>query len=112
VTEPLQPTEAPDVDATPELPTPPIPAPEPTTAEQVTPPLHRAASHTTSQPGIKSPTVLQLAASIGCDPAKILRSEFNRYRTNQRTDGRQIWTSFVATDDPEQAAVYETVWPQ
>lgn len=61
------------------------------------------------------PTTEQLAASIGCEPDKIVRSVLNRRRTLQ--EGKQIWTSFVERDEPQNeqgdtVAVFETVWPQ
>lgn len=64
--------------------------------------------NTTSAP--PEPTAEQLAASIGCDPAKIIRSTLNKFRSAQ--EGLSIYTSFVDEGDPERAAVYETVWPQ
>lgn len=58
------------------------------------------------------PTNEQLAASIGCDPAKIIRSAHNKIKSDVRDDGKSIYTSFVDEGDPQRAAVYETIWPQ
>ena len=57
-----------------------------------------------------APTKEELAASIGCDPSTIIRSVLNQRRTAQ--EGKQIWTTFVDQGDPENAAVFETEWPQ
>ncbi len=58
------------------------------------------------------PTTSELARSIGCRSEDIVRSELNRFKTAQRTDGKQVWTSFVDQGDPERVAVFETEWPQ
>lgn len=59
-----------------------------------------------AEPMEPNPTAEQLAASIGCEPERIIRSV--------RSKASGTWISFVEdTDNPGgPALVFETVWPQ
>jgi hypothetical protein len=60
---------------------------------------------------LAGPSPEDLAASIGCEPGQIIRTVRHARKSEARTDGRSVYTSFVDQGDPENVAVFETVWP-